>query len=790
MRPETLELEGFTAFRQKTCIEFGDADLFAFTGPTGAGKSSLIDAMIFALYGKVPRLGGQRVEPVITQGRQEARVRLDFTLGDDDYTAVRVVRRNQSGATTKEARLERGEEVLAGNATALDREIHRLLGLDFQQFTTCVALPQGEFDRFLRKTPGGRQALLSKLLGLGVYERVRNRAHGRKEQAKGRIAALEGQLATLTEFEEAVEDRHRIRVASLERLQGKTSTTLKRQSELDRERDRVEADRTRTRAHVEALTAARTPQVAFDLGEARHAAEERLQKMREALGTAEKQRDDARCARTALGDVVEWSRTEELWTRRERLEGLRETAARQEERAKARLRSTQESCAEAETEALDASKTLDRVERTHRAHALRSDLVVGEPCPVCEQEVPQLPAGREATAIDALRSTVDRAQRAEESARARRDAASRAHAAAEREKKTRDQEYDAVTVMLRGRSGPSETEQALAAIVAADRVLKQAEECMERKRRAARDADREVSGFPDRESEAWSRFAEVRDRLSELKPPTPERAHLLRAWQTLETWATAKLSEVRQFLADHEADAERLDAERASLREGLCVSFSECALTLGEDPQRMVDQALDRARVDLHEVQRQRRERRRLQREIIAARKSAEIAAKLHTHLHVNRFEQWLLTAAFRQLTADASRILNELSGGRYSFRHNEDEFDIVDHGNADETRSSKTLSGGETFLASLALALALSDRIADLAAEGAARLESIFLDEGFGSLDADTLDTVAATIEELGAKGRTVGLVTHVRDLAERIPVQFRVSKTSATASVERIAV
>ena len=101
--------------------------------------------------------------------------------------------------------------------------------------------------------------------------------------------------------------------------------------------------------------------------------------------------------------------------------------------------------------------------------------------------------------------------------------------------------------------------------------------------------------------------------------------------------------------------------------------------------------------------------------------------------------------------------------------------------------RSVRTLSGGETFLTSLALALALADQIAQLAATGDVRLESVFLDEGFGTLDADTLDTVADALEELGATGRLVGVVTHVRELAERMPVRFEVTKVGATSLVTR---
>ena len=138
-----------------------------------------------------------------------------------------------------------------------------------------------------------------------------------------------------------------------------------------------------------------------------------------------------------------------------------------------------------------------------------------------------------------------------------------------------------------------------------------------------------------------------------------------------------------------------------------------------------------------------------------------------------------------------ASRWLRELSGTGYSLTHTSQlGFEVIDHANADERRSVRTLSGGETFLASLSLALALADQVADLASTGAARLESMFLDEGFGSLDPETLDTVAAALEELGSStGRTLGIVTHVSALADRVPIQFRVTKDASTARVERVA-
>jgi len=73
------------------------------------------------------------------------------------------------------------------------------------------------------------------------------------------------------------------------------------------------------------------------------------------------------------------------------------------------------------------------------------------------------------------------------------------------------------------------------------------------------------------------------------------------------------------------------------------------------------------------------------------------------------------------------------------------------------------------------------------MSVHGVARLESMFLDEGFGSLDSESLDVVAAVIHELGSDGRTIGLITHVKDLAEQVPVRFEVRKGPAGATVER---
>jgi DNA repair protein SbcC/Rad50 len=156
MRPVTLHLSGFTAFRNPTDISFEDADLFALTGPTGSGKSSVIDAICFALYGSVPRLSG--IAPVVSLGKPEARIRLVFEVEGETYTVSRLIVRQGDGASQRDVRLE-GAGLAVEGVREVDARIVQLLGLGFDHFTRTVVLPQGRFAAFLDDGPAAREKL-------------------------------------------------------------------------------------------------------------------------------------------------------------------------------------------------------------------------------------------------------------------------------------------------------------------------------------------------------------------------------------------------------------------------------------------------------------------------------------------------------------------------------------------------------------------------------------------------------------------------------------------------------
>ncbi len=174
--------------------------------------------------------------------------------------------------------------------------------------------------------------------------------------------------------------------------------------------------------------------------------------------------------------------------------------------------------------------------------------------------------------------------------------------------------------------------------------------------------------------------------------------------------------------------------------------------------------------------------------ELSAQKKSLEkefsVYHRLATDLRSENFQAYLLEEAFRELVGGASIRLENLSG-RYSLEYQQDAFHVLDHDNARERRSADTLSGGETFLASLALALELSEQIQRAA--GAVNLDSLFIDEGFGTLDPETLDTVASAIESPHVRGRMVGIITHLPELTARLPACIRVEKHAEGSRVRQ---
>jgi exonuclease SbcC len=808
VRPRRLEVEGFTAFRGPTVVDFAGADLFALVGPTGAGKTSVIDALTFALYGSVPRLDDRRaVAPVISQNLTEARVRLDFSVGGQEYTAVRVVRATKTGATTKEARLERGAEVLAGEAKEVTAAVEAVVGLGFDHFTKCVSLPQGQFAQFLHAEPGKRQDLLVRLLDLGLYDRVAGAARQRAALARNRADVVAGQLERLAGATAEARATAAARVDELAVLAARLSAERPRLDELlgraGEEQDRANE----ATVHVRLLDGVRAPagvdELAAELAtvtEARQRCADLEDDATEAVAEGEAQLA-ALPARASLEALrADHGRRIELVSALER-----GTAAESEAAASLATSRAAEERARGDRQAHAAE--LDRLRIESHAQALTSALAVGSPCPVCGQPVHALPEGRGAPNLHRAERRLAAADRSlEEATAAVQDAVAQQVRVDEKLRRLGDDLAD-VEARLSGATEPEALDDQLAVVAAAEADLAKAVQATRDARAAGREVGRRHDELLARERDARRAFDAARDAVAVLDPPASERRDLAADWAALVAWAARRRPATTERAEDHRRLAEAARAEAAALLDQLARLCCDAGVEVAADgrprdgrerrgergtwPGEAVAAAHARAEADLRRIDADMAEAEKLRADRRGAVEQQQVAEALAGHLAANRFEKWLLDEAVQQLVHGASEILGELTGGAYALAVDARSggFLVVDHTNASQTRPARTLSGGETFLASLALALALADHLgATLAATGPARLDALFLDEGFGTLDPDTLDVVAAALDELGARGRMVGVVTHVRELADRLPVRFEVRKVGGSATVERV--
>jgi DNA repair protein SbcC/Rad50 len=809
VRPRRLEVQGFTAFREPTIVDFAGADLFALVGPTGAGKTSIIDALTFALYGSVPRLDDRRaVAPVISQNLTEARVRLDFSVGGQEYTAVRVVRATKAGATTREARLERGAEVLAGDAREVTAAVEAVVGLGFDHFTKCVSLPQGQFAQFLHAEPGKRQDLLVRLLDLGLYDRVAGAARQRAALARNQADVIAGQLDRLAGATPEARASAAARVVELAALAGRLSAERPRLDELlgQAAEERSRADE--AAAHLRLLDGVSAPAGVDELAAALATVTGARRRCAELEDDAAEAVAEAEAQLAGLPDRASLEAQRADHGRHIELVSALGRGAEAEVEAAADLATARAAEEQARGDRQTHAAELDRLRIESHAQALTSELAVGSPCPVCRQRVHALPEGRGAPNLERAERRLAEADRSlEEATAAVQEAVARQARVDEKLRRLRDDLAD-VEARLSGAAEPEALDDQLAVVAAAETDLAKAVQAVRDARAAGREVGARHDGLLAREREARRAFDAARDEVAVLDPPASERCDLAVDWAELVAWAAGRKPATMERVEDHRRLAEAARAEAASLVDQLTQLCSAAGVEpagggyAGDGPRsrrgergtllgEAVAAAHARAEADLRRIDADMADAEALRTDRLRAVEHQQVADALAGHLAANRFEKWLLDEAVQQLVHGASQILGELTAGAYALAVDARSggFLVVDHTNASQSRPARTLSGGETFLASLALALALADHLgATLAATGPARLDALFLDEGFGTLDPDALDVVAAALDELGARGRMVGVVTHVRELADRLPVRFEVRKVGGSATVERV--
>ncbi len=222
-----------------------------------------------------------------------------------------------------------------------------------------------------------------------------------------------------------------------------------------------------------------------------------------------------------------------------------------------------------------------------------------------------------------------------------------------------------------------------------------------------------------------------------------------------------KIEELRLHFEDSPYDDEELN--RITNRE------TEIEHSI-EDKQQKI--GAHKQKID--ELQEALKEREDIEEKHIAAKNEMQRWKTLQETIPQNTLRDFALEIIFKQMGILANEQLRLLTSERYQLKvESIGDLTVIDRWNANEERPVETLSGGESFLTSLALALALSEL-----SQGRAQLNSLFLDEGFGTLDAETLDVAIASLEGLQMQGRSIYLISHIQELTRRLPVKIRVRK------------
>jgi len=925
-----LELEGFTSFRERTEIDFRGFDLFAITGQTGAGKTSLLDAMTYALYGKTSRLN-KAGKDLISQGADAMSVSLRFRAGRDEYRVSRAMH----GATAS-ARLEILEQgkwhTVSGSLGEIGRRVERIIGLDFDAFTKSVVLPQGKFDQFLRGSRKEQRETLNDLLDMQVYQRMVQSANGKKnlagELAIARQAELdpaatgeakaeyERELAGLAAEEERAADavdrlqqalphalilreKRKARQASeLEldaarsRMPGAEAAVAHARRELDRRRGVVEAldhdiaalqydGESHVRlAQIEQKAAQRhklledlacqqrkksVEETKLEATEAAvRAAEESLAGATRRLGETEELRRSATAAFSELrsrhgsADAVQ-NAADEL--DRSRAAGgeipkLREALACLEARAtasRAEYEAARRAATEAETEMESARAGYEHWRARDGVAALRRDLKLGQPCPVCEQTVHSAPAPLDARELARARGRSDAAETALEKRReslaalraeaealpgridlARRkcalseaaiesaagrasrilgtpaepDAAGRLRALSERIRTAESAVFEAQSSYEAALGDERSASQALLnahhhrklifnqignideVVVSLRKEIATLEEDLQgappleeiaARLRAVNHARQECAGL----EASRSRFRNDLKQAEELAARCAQDAEALQSAQIKCTAAIEELDleigRLAELVHGHLGSLEAPDSQDEAAR-------IHSVRVAGQKDLETVQARVQRCRFAIQSVDEKIARNQRLREEIARHKAEEALYRDLATWLNGANFQQYLMNSAFELLAHEGSSHLKELSNGRYVFAYDDQEFQVIDRWNGDDSRSVNTLSGGESFLASLSLALALAESIAELnPAGGAVALESLFLDEGFSTLDAESQSRVADALQVLQGGKRLIGIITHVQALADQMPARIEIERTLSGSRVRQ---
>ena len=911
MRPIRLTMSAFGPYAGKQVLELdrlGTGGLYLITGDTGAGKTTIFDAITFALYGEP---SGDNRSASMLRSKYAAPdtptdVELVFDYAGKQYTVKRSPEYNRrktrgEGETRQPAaaELHLPDGTVETKPSSVNSRIAEILGVNRDQFRQIAMIAQGDFLKLLLADTTERQKHFREIFRTGIYQQLQdrlkeetanvsrereNRKNSTRQYVRGILCAeddpLEGEvtraknedmltedivdlLNRLIERDGKEEETAEAELAGMNRRAEELTRRLTRAEEQRKARTEIEAarmERTAKEAEKDALEAAvarensrageleektaetariRDELPAYRQAEIRRAEiaseeamlnkkkEEKEKLGQDALriaGELQAMKDERQPLETAGEDRDRLKREEEqekergtrLRTLQQKLDQLEELrrAARQ---AGEEYLSAENEAAERLREAEDKRRAFNREQAGIMAEQLRD----GEPCPVCgavhhpHKAEKSENAPSEADVRNAEKRTREAQKTATDKSAKSGTAAGNVQAAemlgeilledaAEKISSQLEEARDHFRIL---KEKIQAEENRVARREQLDRLIPAKEKELEAKnaeaggadvaaasltaalneKRLNADAEEKKLRFSGRRA-AEDRIRELEKETADMKAAADQARNALEEWNRRMAGLQARIEQCEKLISDAEnIDTEACKAEQQELN----AQRDACTRRLSEvNHRRESNTAAQRNILETADAMAE-LDRKWQQVNALSATANGKLQGKDKVML-----ETYIQMTYFDRILRRANIHLMQMSSGQYELKRRETagdmraqsglDLDVTDHYNG-SSRSVKTLSGGESFIASLSLALGLSEEIQ--AGAGGIRLDTMFVDEGFGSLDEETLQHAMRALNSLTESNRLIGIISHVSELRREIDRQIVVKKErsgGSTASIQ----
>jgi len=848
MIPVSLSISGFLSYQQPVEIDFTSFELACISGQNGSGKSSILDAMTWSLFGRARK----HDESVINIQSEAAQVSLTFEYEGNLY---RVIRTNPRGKTSS---LEFHIQQPGSNGTPdgwkpltesslreTDLKIVEVLRLDYETFINAAFFLQGEADQFTQRSPADRKKILSQILNLGIWEDYRRKTFQNRREVEGEITRLDGRSAEIR-LELDQEDGRRQQLDELEeQLTGAADARKKQEDELTeiekyqqtlseqaKLSDSLEQQLEKKEQKLEDLRSRLLPRTKEQ--EEAYKILDQEEQVQEQAGVWKKAKKDlAELDKTAQKFLIEERQRQEplsviasekalLLQELSNLEqenvsidgllksipALKDTLAEKEggiasaekdlnerDEKKAELEDAQAKLAEARAETPRLFQEMKQLEK--RIQDLEE--VGGADCPLCGQ--PMGEAERKDLIADLKEKGKEKGDRYRENKTILAEADQTVQklqeeisllSKAEKELRRTRQEYDRLTLDLT----QLETKQDAWKKVGAKR-LKEVQTQLEKntfapeahKKLAKIDDGLKTIGYdPEEHDQVRSQVEEgekLQDKLGEIDKAraalVPLEREISDIADTIEkereeldeiSKTLAKTLEVFDDLAKHEPDHQKAEKELLSLRE----------------KENILQRQFGAAQQKVNVLETQKERLVGLDKKLSSFREKVRLHKQLEEAFGKNGVPALLIEQALPQIEIKANEILGRLSDGAMSVRFiTQREYKDSKRADLKETldiqiadragvRDYEMFSGGESFRINFAIRLALSHVLAQRAG---ARLQTLVIDEGFGSQDEIGRQRLTEAITLVKDDYKKILVITHIDALKDIFSTQLQVEKT-----------